>query len=167
MSGSTFSVRLETLETPRKHGLESVEFLIATNAGQTPGPLSRVASGGELSRVALAINMIMNQGASAVTQIYDEVDVGIGGRVAEMVGKKLRALAKERQVLCVTHLPQVASQAEHHQRVRKFPGEARAMVIEPLDEAERRAEIARMLGGIEITERTLEHAGEMLDKAKQ
>src|SRR5690606_2944500 len=128
---------------------------------------SRVASGGELSRVALAINMVCNRGSPALTQIYDEVDVGIGGRVAEMVGKKLRALAGGRQVLCVTHLPQVASQGEHHHLVTKLDGDAAGVRVESLDDARRLEEIARMLGGIEITRSTREHAGEMLEKARK
>lgn len=166
MAGATFQVRLAPRETPRASGTESVEFLIAANPGQSPGPLSKVASGGELSRVALAINMVCNHEAAALTQIYDEVDVGIGGRVAEMVGQKLRALAAKRQVLCVTHLPQVASQAQHQLRVRKA-GERAKVSVEALDDDARQDEIARMLGGIEITDRTLEHAGEMLRKARQ
>ncbi|KAA3634780.1 MAG: DNA repair protein RecN, partial [Proteobacteria bacterium] len=110
---------------------------------------------------------VSNQDGAAVTQIYDEVDVCIGGRVAGIVGQKLRAVAAALQVLCVTHLPQVASQAEHHKRVAKSGRETAAVHIETLDERERTAEIARMLGGIEITDRTLEHAGEMLNKARK
>lgn len=167
MAKARFQVSLVPQDTPRAFGRESVEFLISTNPGQEPGPLSRVASGGELSRVALAINMVCNRGSPALTQIYDEVDVGIGGRVAEMVGKKLRALAGGRQVLCVTHLPQVASQGEHHHLVSKLDGDAAGVRVEALDDARRLEEIARMLGGIEITRSTREHAGEMLEKARK
>ncbi len=165
MSGARFEVALVAVDGRRARGAETVEFRIATNSRQQPGPLARVASGGELSRVALAINVASHQGAAAVTQVYDEVDVGIGGRVAEMVGQKLRQLAAARQVLCVTHLPQVASQAVSHRRVVKSDGDDTRVRIEALDADGRTREIARMLGGIEITERTLEHAGEMLRQA--
>lgn len=167
MDAAHFTVHLAPREERGANGVETAEFQIATNTGQSAGPLSRVASGGELSRVALAINMVCNQDTSALTQIYDEVDVGIGGRVAEMVGKKLHALAKSRQVLCVTHLAQVASQAAHHKVVQKSSLEDTLVTIETLEAGARTEEIARMLGGIEITERTIEHAGEMLSKARK
>ena len=167
MAGARFEVTLSRREEPRPSGMERVEFQISANPGQPAGPLSKVASGGELSRVALAINMVSNRATVAVTQVYDEVDVGIGGRVAEMVGQKLRAVAADRQVLCVTHLPQVASQAVRQLRVRKSGEKSARVSVEPLDEKARLDEIARMLGGIEITERTVEHAGEMLEKARK
>ena len=167
MPGARFEISFEPLAEAKAWGLESAEFLISTNPGQAPGPLSRVASGGELSRVTLAINMVSNRGIAAYTQIYDEVDVGIGGGIAEMVGQKLRALGNNKQVLCVTHLPQVASQAQHHKKVSKRAADTTSVRITALSENERTREIARMLGGIEMTERTLEHAAEMLARANQ
>ncbi|MFT5112451.1 MAG: DNA repair protein RecN (Recombination protein N) [Parasphingorhabdus sp.] len=146
-------------------GTESVEFQISTNPGQDPGPVAKVASGGELSRVALAINVVANQASSALTQVYDEVDVGIGGGIAEIVGQKLRDLADEKQVLCVTHLPQVASQGQNHLRVAKQGSTTSSVNVEVLEHASRTDEIARMLGGVEITENTRTHAKEMLEKA--
>ena len=167
MAGAAFHTALNPLEAPRAHGFETPEFLFGANPGQASGPLSRVASGGELSRVALSINVVSGRGLGALTQVYDEVDAGIGGGVAEMVGQKLRALADSRQVLCVTHLPQVASQAQHHKKVAKgAPGSA-AVSVATLDDDARGAEIARMLGGLEITDRTLDHADEMLKRARQ
>ncbi len=165
MKNARFSVHIEPLETRKPWGYENVEFLIATNPGQTAGQLSRIASGGELSRVALSINMVSNQGLPASTQVYDEVDAGIGGGIAEMVGQKLRELSTQKQVLCVTHLGQVASQAGHHKKVTKSGDAAASVSIRSLAGGERTEEIARMLGGIEITERTLQHADEMLGKA--
>jgi DNA repair protein RecN (Recombination protein N) len=165
MPDGAFSVQLNTTEDsePREHGLESVEFLITTNPGQPPQALSKVASGGELSRISLAIQ-VATIGLSAIpTLIFDEVDVGIGGGVAEIVGSLLRRLGEQRQILCVTHLPQVAAQAHRHLRVEKESAkDASRTAVVPLDEERRVHEIARMLGGIELTEKTLDHAKEML-----
>jgi DNA repair protein RecN (Recombination protein N) len=168
MPDGTFSVNLVQSESgqPREHGLETVEFLISTNAGQPPQPLTRIASGGELSRISLAIQ-VATIGLSAIpTLIFDEVDVGIGGGVAEIVGGLLRQLGEQRQILCVTHLPQVAAQAHSHLRVAKDSSEAGGMTsVSMLDEEKRVLEIARMLGGIELTRKTLDHAREMVLQA--
>ncbi len=165
MPNGTFCVKLLQSETgePREHGLESVEFLITTNAGQPPQPLTRIASGGELSRISLAIQVATIGLSTIPTLIFDEVDVGIGGGVAEVVGSLLRQLGEQRQILCVTHLPQVAAQAHNHLRVTKESSEAGGMTsVSMLNEEKRVLEIARMLGGIELTRKTLDHAREMV-----
>jgi len=143
-----------------------VEFLVSTNPGLAPQPLAKVASGGELSRISLAIQVITSKAAAVPTLIFDEVDAGIGGAVAEVVGRNLRALGERRQILCVTHLPQVAAQAEHQWSVAKTTanGVTRSRVS-VLDETARVEEIARMLGGVEITATTRKHAAEMLRAA--
>jgi len=168
MPDGTFSVNLVQSESgqPREHGLETVEFLISTNAGQPPQPLTRIASGGELSRISLAIQVATIGLSTIPTLIFDEVDVGIGGGVAEIVGSLLRQLGEQRQILCVTHLPQVAAQAHSHLRVAKESSEAGGMTsVSMLDEEKRVLEIARMLGGIELTRKTLDHAREMVLQA--
>jgi DNA repair protein RecN (Recombination protein N) len=168
MPNGTFSVKLLQSETgqPREHGLETVEFLITTNAGQPPQPLTRIASGGELSRISLAIQVATIGLSTIPTLIFDEVDVGIGGGVAEVVGSLLRQLGEQRQILCVTHLPQVAAQAHNHLRVAKESNETGGMTsVNMLDEEKRVLEIARMLGGIELTRKTLDHAREMVLQA--
>jgi DNA repair protein RecN (Recombination protein N) len=144
-------------------GNEQVEFLVTTNPGTEPRPLAKVASGGELSRISLAIQVITSRAAAVPTLIFDEVDAGIGGAVAEVVGKKLKTLGEERQVLCVTHLPQVAAQAREQWSVSKGieGGGARSRVA-VLDHKSRIEEIARMLGGVAITATTRKHAAEML-----
>jgi DNA repair protein RecN (Recombination protein N) len=148
---------------PSANGIDHVEFLVAGHAGVTPRALAKVASGGELARISLAISVITSQSSTIPTLIFDEVDSGIGGAVAETVGKYLRQLAAERQVLCVTHLPQVASQGHTHWRVSKaFDGKSTHSRIDVLDEAARIGEIARMLGGQTITENTRATAREML-----
>jgi DNA repair protein RecN (Recombination protein N) len=166
MKGGAFSVSLEPLAVPGPHGLEAVEFLVTANAGQPAGALAKVASGGELSRVSLAIQVLMSGSASVSTLIFDEVDAGIGGGVAEIVGRLLSRLGNEHQVLCVTHLPQVAAWARHQFRVAKHDTpRGAAAEVEPLDADERVEEIARMLGGVKITEATRRHAAEMLGAA--
>jgi len=163
LSGGRFSVALQALEEGTAHGLEHVEFQVAGHAGVPPRALSKVASGGELSRISLAIRVITAQQGATPTMIFDEVDVGIGGGVAEVVGQLLKALGATRQVLVITHLPQVAAQGQHHLRVSKSSaGGSTLSRIEPLDAIERIEEIARMLGGMEITETTRRHAAEML-----
>ena len=148
---------------PREHGLETVEFLITTNAGQPPQSLTRIASGGELSRISLAIQVATIGLSTIPTLIFDEVDVGIGGGVAEVVGSLLRQLGEQRQILCVTHLPQVAAQAHSHLRVEKRDDRSGSRTgVTLLDEEKRVLEIARMLGGIELTQKTLDHAREMV-----
>ncbi len=161
MTGGTFEVSLEALPEGDAHGMEKVEFLVAANPGTPLKPLAKVASGGELSRISLAIQVMGVRAQRVPTLIFDEVDVGIGGGVAEIVGRLLSRLGKGRQVLCVTHLPQVASCADSQFSVSKESGRSR---IRRLDEEGRVEEIARMLGGVEITETTRDHAREMLGK---
>jgi DNA repair protein RecN (Recombination protein N) len=163
MAGGRFEVALNALEEGAASGLEAVEFLVSANAGQPLRPLAKVASGGELSRIGLALQVIASQSHAAGTLIFDEVDVGIGGRVAEIVGRMLRQLGTERQVLCVTHLPQVAACATWQWSIAKETrGEITLSRVTPLDRDGRVEELARMLGGVKITETTLRHAREML-----
>ncbi len=164
MPGGRFEVGLRSLlPDGSAAGNEQVEFLVSTNPGVEPRALAKVASGGELSRISLAIQVITSKAASVPTLIFDEVDAGIGGAVAEVVGKKLRALGEQRQVLCVTHLPQVAAQAREQWSVAKgtVGGVSRTRVM-VLDQDSRIEEIARMLGGVAITATTRKHAAEML-----
>lgn len=168
MAGGRFAVDLQPLgsDAAGPGGLERLEFLVSANPGQPLLPLARVASGGELSRISLGIQVATAACGSIPTLVFDEVDVGIGGSVAEIVGRLLRRLGESRQVLCVTHLPQVAAQAHHQLKVQKETrgGETHTR-IEPLNPQTRLEEIARMLGGTEITERTRDHASEMLVRA--
>jgi DNA repair protein RecN (Recombination protein N) len=168
MIGGLLSVALEPNADPAPdaNGAERVEFLVAANPGQPPRALRKVASGGELSRISLAIE-VAALGLDAVqTMVFDEVDTGIGGAIAEVVGQKLRALAAQRQVLCVTHLPQVAAQGHKHLRVSKAAaGGSTQSHIAMLDAAARIEEVARMLGGIELTKETRAHARQMLAQA--
>jgi DNA repair protein RecN (Recombination protein N) len=163
MAGGRFEIALRPGE-PAAHGLEQVEFLVAGHAGTTPRSLQKVASGGELARISLAISVITSGATATPTLIFDEVDSGIGGGVAEVVGRLLKRLGQERQVLCVTHLPQVASQANQHFQVSKASADGGRTVsrILPLDERARVEEVARMLGGLEITATTRKHARELL-----
>jgi DNA repair protein RecN (Recombination protein N) len=167
MTGGRFEVALRPVEGGSAQGDEAVEFLVSTNPGAAPQPLAKVASGGELSRISLAIQVITSRAAAVPTLIFDEVDAGIGGAVAEVVGRNLRALGTRRQVMCVTHLPQVAAQAAHQWSVAKTTasGVTRSHVA-VLDESARVEEIARMLGGVEITATTRRHAAEMLRAAR-
>ena len=169
MPGGRFDISFETLDLAAcsAAGMERVEFLVSANPGQALKPLNKVASGGELSRISLAIQVIAAQSGRIPTLIFDEVDVGVGGGVAEIVGQQLRALGQNRQVLCVTHLPQVAAQGQQHFQVNKqsSKGATRINVTE-LDAAQRREEIARMLGGVTITGQTRVHAEEMLVHAQ-
>ena len=163
MSNARLEVSLAPYAQPSRFGQEETTFLIATNPGQTPQPLNKIASGGELSRISLAIQ-VATLGTSAVgTIIFDEVDVGIGGGVAQTVGALLRTLSAQAQVLCVTHLGQVAAQGHNHFKVTK---DANATAIELLSDSGRVAEIARMLSGIEITKKSLAHAREMMMTAQ-
>jgi len=156
-------VRPRPDELPGASGNDRVEFVTAANPGQAAGPLSRVASGGELSRISLGLQVAAVAVDAVPTLIFDEVDAGVGGGVAEIVGGRLRELADNRQVLCVTHLAQVASQANQHLRVAKITdGKTTHTTVSTLDENARIDEIARMIGGVEITERTRAHAEEML-----
>ncbi len=166
MAGGRFEAQLEKAEksTPDAQGLERVEFLVSANPGQPTRALRKVASGGELSRISLAIEVAALGLDEIGTMVFDEVDAGIGGAVAEVVGQKLRRLGSRRQVLCVTHLAQVAAQGHQHLQVAKSSdGKSTQTQIEVLDAKTRRDEIARMLGGVEITRETLAHARQMLD----
>jgi DNA repair protein RecN (Recombination protein N) len=146
-------------------GIDRVTFMIAPNLGEDLKPLATIASGGELSRVILALKAILAETDSVETVIFDEVDAGIGGGTAEVVGRKLAELAKHHQVICITHLPQIAKFGERHFSISKHVIEGRTQTtIQPLSEADRHMEIARMLGGEDITSTTLEHARELLDK---
>lgn len=150
----------------RPEGNERIDILVSANPGMDPAPLRKVASGGELSRISLAIQVLLAGGSGVPTLVFDEVDVGIGGGVAEIVGKRLREVAGSRQVLCVTHLAQVACQGHGHLRVAKQArGKTTRSMLTQLDGDERVEEVARMLGGLDITERTRAHAREMLDVA--
>ncbi|CAL62773.1 DNA repair protein RecN (Recombination protein N) [Herminiimonas arsenicoxydans] len=162
MTGGKFAIALQPCE-PASYGVEQIEFMVAAHAGTTPRPLAKVASGGELARIALAISVITSSATATPTLIFDEVDSGIGGGVAEVVGRLLRRLGQDRQVLCVTHLPQVASQANQHFQVSKQSSNGKtASSIAALDDHARVEEIARMLGGLEITATTRTHARELL-----
>ncbi|MEO1888931.1 MAG: DNA repair protein RecN [Cycloclasticus sp.] len=153
-------------EKPQKNGLDNINFLVTTNPGMPASPIGKVASGGELSRISLAIQVVTTQSNTTPTLVFDEVDAGIGGGVAETVGMCLREIASDRQVLCVTHLPQVASQGHQHLFVSKNKDSKQTKTqISVLRNKARIEEIARMLGGIEMSEKTLAHAQEMLDKA--
>ena len=166
MRGGRFEVQLGTQEdaAPDPQGAERCEFLVSANPGQPPRALRKVASGGELSRISLAIEVAALGSDTVGTMVFDEVDSGIGGAVAEVVGQKLRALGARCQVLCVTHLPQVAAQGHQHLRVSKSSdGASTETRIDALAGTARREEVARMLGGIEITRETLAHAKQMLD----
>lgn len=160
-------LEIEVTENPSASlspsGADHIEFKVSANPGQPPAPLAKVASGGELSRISLAIQVIASEASDIPTLIFDEVDSGVGGAVADTVGQQLRALGNHRQILCVTHLPQVASQAHQHLQVTKLTGEESTRThIRSLNEEERIEEIARMLGGQKITQATLDHASEML-----
>jgi DNA repair protein RecN (Recombination protein N) len=165
MPDGKFVISLTELaaEDARSWGIDDIEFLISANPGQPPMPLSRVASGGELSRMSLSVQVIASSCSAIPTMIFDEVDSGVGGGVAEMVGQRLRELGHHRQVLCVTHLPQVASLADQHFRISKVTdGKATRTRVNSLGKKERIEELARMLGGMEITQKTIAHAAEML-----
>jgi len=165
MPHGEFIVNLRTPEDaePQRNGVDSIEFLVSTNPGLPAKPLAKVASGGELSRISLAIQVTTSTDKTTPTMIFDEVDSGIGGGIAEIVGQKLRRLSVNRQVLCVTHLPQVASQAHQHLFVAKNQKAAvTSSTVRRLSDDERVHEVARMLGGVTITENTLAHAREML-----
>jgi DNA repair protein RecN (Recombination protein N) len=167
MPGGRFEVTLTPLPKDElgAHGLERAEYQVSANPGQPLKPLTRVASGGELSRISLALQVVTARIGRIPTLIFDEVDVGIGGGIAEIVGAQLRTLADSRQVLCITHLAQVAAQGHHHLQVTKETAANTTLThIGPLNPKERVQEIARMLGGVEITRQTLDLAAEMLSR---
>lgn len=166
MGNCRFSVALKkrTQSEPHPLGAEDIELLISTNPGAEPQPLGRIASGGELSRISLAIQVVTAGNTTVPSMVFDEVDVGIGGAVAEVVGRLLADMGREAQVLCVTHLPQVAAQGQYHLQVEKTgKGKQLSSTLHQLSEPERVDEIARMLGGLKITKSTLAHAREMLN----
>ncbi|MEO0974971.1 MAG: DNA repair protein RecN, partial [Pseudomonadota bacterium] len=170
LGNSRFAIRIEhqTEAPPTSHGSDEVCFEISTNPGQPPGPLDKVASGGELSRIALALEVVAARSTVVPCLVFDEVDTGVGGGVAEIVGRCLRQLGESHQVLCVTHLPQVASQAHQHLQVAKHVrGDETFTTLRPLSGDESVDELARMLGGVEITETTRTHAREMRLKAQR
>ncbi|MBE01734.1 DNA repair protein RecN [uncultured Marinobacter sp.] len=154
-------------DEPAPHGWEDIEFLVSANPGQPARALAKVASGGELSRISLAIQVVVAQTSTTPTLVFDEVDVGIGGGTAEVVGRLLRTLGSHGQVICVTHLPQVAAQSHQHLFVSKFTEQDTTYSrIEALDDQGRISEVARMLGGVDVTEQTLAHAREMFSRGQ-
>jgi DNA repair protein RecN (Recombination protein N) len=163
MQGGQFQVALQKAAQPMQHGLEEVSFLVAGHAGSSPRPVSKVASGGELSRMALAIAVTTSALGTAQTLIFDEIDAGVGGAVAQTVGRLMKQLGIDRQVLAVTHLPQVAASADWHLVVAKqTQGQTTLSSVASVQGAQRVAEVARMLGGERLSETTLAHAREML-----
>jgi DNA repair protein RecN (Recombination protein N) len=169
MPDAALAVAVETAEEPEgggPHGMDRVEYRVVTNPGEPPRPLSKIASGGELSRLSLGLQVVLARHTEVPTLIFDEVDVGVSGAVAESVGRKLRAVGARGQVLAVTHLAQVAAQGHHHLQIRKETDESGAYTrVDPLAEAERVEEIARILGSSTITESTRANAREMLEGA--
>jgi len=171
MQHAKFSIHLETCSDqskPLKGGLEQVNFMVSTNPGQPPGLMSKIVSGGELSRISLAIQVVTAQCSDIPTLIFDEVDVGIGGGIAEMIGAKLAILGNKAQILCVTHQPQVAAFAQQHFMVEKSVADTNKTIssILPLNSEQRVDELSRMLGGIKISSKTRSHAQEMLNQAQ-
>ena len=165
MAGGQLEIALIPLPEGGAQGLEQIEFLVAGHAGSTPRSLAKVASGGELARISLAISVITSKASFTPTLIFDEVDAGIGGAVAETVGKLLRQLGESHQILCVTHLPQVAAQGNHHLKVSKSQADDKTLSqVMPLGRSERVEEVARMLGGATITDTTRRHARELLEQ---
>jgi DNA repair protein RecN (Recombination protein N) len=147
-------------------GGDDIEFYLAANAGEEPKPLNKIASGGELSRIVLALKNVLTKTGSVATVVFDEVDSGIGGATAEIVGRKLKALSAHHQVICITHLPQIASFGGRHLRVSKQVADGRtSTLVEKIDERQKIEEIGRMLGGVDVTETAKDHAREMLAAA--
>ncbi len=169
MRGGVFEVNVATDEDRiTATGMDNVHFLVSANPGRAPQPLAKVASGGELSRISLAVQVITADVTATPSMVFDEVDAGIGGGVAEIVGARLREIGAERQVLCVTHLPQVASQGHHHFQISKITdGKSTHTGVRELSMKARIDEVARMLGGVEITAKSRAHAKEMLDSASK
>lgn len=168
MPGGHFVIDIQPLPEDgiTANGKDRIEYRVSANPGQSPKPLTKVASGGELSRISLALQVVVAEVASVPTLIFDEVDVGIGGRVAEIVGQQLAQLGQARQVICITHLAQVAAQGDSHYQVSKTAGEdATVTTLVRLNAEQRVAEIARMIGGVEISQQTLAHAEDMLSRA--
>ncbi|HYB21870.1 MAG TPA: DNA repair protein RecN, partial [Thermodesulfobacteriota bacterium] len=169
-AGGTEEVEAGRESIPRLHdkGMDRVQFLISPNPGEELKPLAKIASGGELSRIMLAMKRLFAEETLVKTLIFDEVDAGIGGGIAEIVGRKLKEIARQHQVFCITHLPQIASFADSHYKViKKQTGGRTHVEVRQLTEGERTEEIARMLGGVKITSKTLDHAREMLRNAQE
>ncbi|MFW6021937.1 MAG: DNA repair protein RecN [Halanaerobiaceae bacterium] len=167
MEKTIFKIMISEKE-PSRNGIDKIEFMIAPNVGEDLKPLSRIASGGELSRIMLALKTIIAHFDQVDTLIFDEVDTGVGGKVAQMMAEKIALIAKKRQVICITHLAQIASMADNHFFIRKEVEEDRTHTkIDKLNEKERKEELARILGGVELTETTLKHAEEMLELASE
>ncbi len=168
MHGVQFYANMETLDMPGPNGAESVSFLLSANLGEQPRPLARIASGGELSRIMLALQNVLTRNDEAATLIFDEVDAGISGRAAQAVAKKLAALAQKKQVICVTHLPRIASFATEHFLIEKGTREGRTYTsVTPLDKEGRKRELVRMTGGTLLTDAALENADELLRSAAE
>jgi len=170
MPGGCFKVEVETLEDGAlsRHGLDTIQFLVSANPGQPPASLAKVASGGELSRISLAVQVTASTSSQRPCLVFDEVDAGVGGATAEIVGRRLRQLGEGRQTLCVTHLPQVASQSHQHVRVAKLTdGQRTRTTLTALGPDERVEELARMLGGVKITATSRRHAEEMIATARK
>jgi DNA repair protein RecN (Recombination protein N) len=167
MKKTIFEIHIDPLPLSLK-GVDRVEFLISPNVGEEVKPLAKIASGGELSRIMLAMKRILAKVGGRQVLIFDEVDSGIGGAMAEVVGKKLRELSRHHQVICVTHLPQIACFADQHHSVRKEVKAGRTItLVDRLDKESIVDEIARMLGGVKVTEKTRAHAKEMIENAKR
>jgi DNA repair protein RecN (Recombination protein N) len=168
MTGGRLEIALEPLDAPASFGVEQVEFRVASHPKQPLGPLAKVASGGELSRIALSIQVVTSEVGEVPTLIFDEVDAGIGGAVAATVGDLLQTLGAGRQILCVTHLPQVAACADAHFRVVKDGGaDAARADVTALSRGQRIEELARMLAGSEITAKTRAHAKELFERHRR
>jgi len=167
MASADFAIRLIPLAEPSVDGLESGEFYLSANPGEEAQPLAKIASGGELSRIMLALKRSVPEGDGIRTLIFDEVDAGIGGEAATAVGEKISRLGKNLQVLCVTHLPQVAAFSDHHYRVVKEENNGRTTTqLNLLDTEARIVEMARMLGGSRVGRQTLEHARELIESSR-
>ena len=170
MDKTVFEIKFSELDEYvfRPDGIDEVEFYISTNPGEPTKPLAKIASGGELSRIMLALKTIFSQHQGVTSIIFDEVDTGVSGRVAQAIGEKIYQISIDSQVLSITHLPQVAALCDHHYLISKSTdGERTKTAVQPLNEEERIKEIARMISGVQITEATLDHAKEMLEIAKQ
>ncbi|MDO8444745.1 MAG: DNA repair protein RecN [Deltaproteobacteria bacterium] len=168
MKKAVFEVKIDMISDITSKGLDRVEFLLSSNPGEAPKPLSKIASGGELSRIMLALKKVLAGPSGVPTMVFDEVDSGIGGGIAEVVGRKLREVARGRQVLCITHLPQIAAMADLHYAVSKGEEKGRTVTtVARLDKNGRVDEIARMLGGMTITEATKRHAEEMINNVNR
>jgi DNA repair protein RecN (Recombination protein N) len=167
MKKTTFQVRREDLPHSVK-GIDRIEFLVSPNIGEEVKPLAKIASGGELSRMMLAMKRILAKIGGRQVLIFDEVDSGIGGAIAEVVGRKLKDLSKDHQIICVTHLPQIACFADSHYSVRKEVKGGRTLTrVDRLEKEGIIEEIARMLGGMKITDKTMAHAKEMIENARR